>query len=158
MPNLSYGNTGQYKTLWKCQCDCGKICNITGDALQSGKTKSCGCLTTSFGEYKIETLLKEMNLPYEKEKIFSTCRFDNGKYARFDFYVNNEYLIEFDGKQHFLPEAGWGEDIKDIQLRDEFKNRWCKKYNIPLIRIDYLNENNITKENLTLATTKFRYI
>lgn len=29
---------------WKCLCDCGTICYITGKQLHSGKTKSCGCL------------------------------------------------------------------------------------------------------------------
>lgn len=29
---------------WTCQCDCGKIVNIRGYDLRSGKTQSCGCL------------------------------------------------------------------------------------------------------------------
>jgi hypothetical protein len=30
--------------LWKCRCDCGNVKTIAGNDLQSGKTKSCGCL------------------------------------------------------------------------------------------------------------------
>ena len=31
---------------WICQCDCGTIKEIRGDKLQSGHTKSCGCLNS----------------------------------------------------------------------------------------------------------------
>lgn len=151
-------NTLDGKTRWRCKCECGNIYDTTGDALQSGKSKSCGCLKTSFGEYKIAALLDELKLPYEKEKIFKSCKFETGRYGRFDFYVNNSYLIEFDGKQHFLPEAGWGEDIEIVKARDEFKNKWCKNNNIPLIRISYLNENDILPSDLILETTRYRYI
>lgn len=29
---------------WKCQCDCGKICETVAPRLKSGQTQSCGCL------------------------------------------------------------------------------------------------------------------
>lgn len=32
--------------FWICQCECGNIKEIRGDKLQSGHTKSCGCLNT----------------------------------------------------------------------------------------------------------------
>ena len=34
------------KTFWKCQCDCGNICEVRADQLKSNNTKSCGCLNT----------------------------------------------------------------------------------------------------------------
>lgn len=33
-------------SVWTCKCDCGIIKNIRGNSLQSGYTKSCGCLRT----------------------------------------------------------------------------------------------------------------
>lgn len=30
-------------TRWTCQCDCGTICEIRGEYLRNGHTKSCGC-------------------------------------------------------------------------------------------------------------------
>ena len=30
--------------LWKCQCECGNIKNISGSSLRRGYIKSCGCL------------------------------------------------------------------------------------------------------------------
>jgi hypothetical protein len=36
----SYGNV-----IWKCQCDCGKICTIAAGSLLYRGTKSCGCIS-----------------------------------------------------------------------------------------------------------------
>jgi len=30
--------------VWKCKCDCGKICYLSANALKRKNTKSCGCL------------------------------------------------------------------------------------------------------------------
>ena len=38
-------------SVWKCQCNCGKIVEILGKALRSGNTKSCGCT-------RVEKLIK----------------------------------------------------------------------------------------------------
>lgn len=40
------GKTSLGKTLWLCQCDCGRVTTATLNALCSGNTKSCGCLKT----------------------------------------------------------------------------------------------------------------
>lgn len=34
----------QVKRFWKCVCDCGSLPSVSHGALQSGRTKSCGCL------------------------------------------------------------------------------------------------------------------
>jgi len=38
---LQYGTSG---IRWKCLCDCGKYTDVSGGKLQSGHTRSCGCL------------------------------------------------------------------------------------------------------------------
>lgn len=90
------------RAIWKCQCDCGKIIEVNSQNLLSSSTLSCGCLGSSEGENIIENILKNNNIFYEKEKRFNTCFYLNkNNLARFDFFVNNSYCIEFDGKQHF---------------------------------------------------------
>lgn len=32
-----------YETVWACLCKCGKTCDVSGEHLNSGHTKSCGC-------------------------------------------------------------------------------------------------------------------
>ena len=98
------------------------ITYVTTNSLTKGDTKSCGCIK-SFGEEKISQLLRENNIFFEREKQFNNCRFpDTNKMARFDFYVNNEYIIEFDGKQHFEINNFFEQNLENIQEHDNFKN------------------------------------
>ena len=143
------------RIIWKCICDCGNECEATTIVLKSGDKQSCGCIGKSRGEDKITNILKENNILFEREKKFSTCKFPStNAFARFDFYVNNQYLIEFDGAQHFSQAHGW-EDVVETQMRDNFKNQWCKENNIPLIRIPYTHVDDIVLEDLQLNTSKF---
>lgn len=38
------GGTSPWRVYWRCQCDCGRIRDVKGSSLTSGKTQSCGCL------------------------------------------------------------------------------------------------------------------
>lgn len=143
--------------IWECKCDCGTICEKPSNALVTGGVKSCGCLI-SYGEEKIRKLLNENNIQFETQKAYDSCRFENGCLAHFDFYINNNYLIEYDGEQHFF---GWGwdsENLKIQQNRDAYKNQWCKENGIPLIRIPYTKLDTLCLEDLLLETTEFRVV
>lgn len=142
--------------VWKCQCTCGTITYVTSDNLSMNRTQSCGCLLSK-GEEKISRILSEAKIFFEKQKSFDTCVFKTGKKAKFDFYVDNKYLIEFDGIQHFESGRGWNteEKFQTLKQRDNFKNNWCKENNIPLIRIPYNHLDNLTLEDLVLDTSSF---
>lgn len=147
------------KILWKCQCDCGNIINVTTGDLTTGHIQSCGCVK-SRGQKIIIQLFLNNNIPFKTEKCFDTCRFkDTNKLARFDFYIpNRNYLIEYDGEQHYV---GWHNDEDDLFkniTHDEYKNQWCKENNIPLIRIPYWHLDKLTIEDLLLETTTFRVV
>ena len=147
------------QVVWHCKCTCGKEIDVRSYNLISGNTFSCGCLKQSHGEYLIEQLLQKNNIQYEKEKTFSSCVFNDTKQlARFDFYVNNQYIIEFDGEQHFnYTQTGWNTKEHFIKTKehDNYKNQWCKENNIPIIRIPYLHEKDICLEDLLLPTSSF---
>ena len=148
-----YGQDKTGKRMWTCKCDCcaQTIVQVRAADLKSGKTTSCGCLS-SVGEEKIAYLLTQAGIPFEKEKTFSTCRFETGGLARFDFYVNNKYLIEYDGIQHFKPTFNKLDKNAFLitQTHDNYKEQWCKDNNIPLIRISYLQLKELTLEDLLL--------
>lgn len=70
--------------------------------------------------------------------------------ARFDFYVDNKYIIEFDGKQHFEINDFFEQTLQQIKEHDNFKNEYCKNHNIPIIRIPYYKLESLTIEDLLM--------
>ena len=130
--------------FWHCVCDCGQFCEVNGTSLKRGGTKSCGRIKKSYGEDLIQTILTQSNIHFTQEQTSDDCILPSGKKARFDFYIENQYLVEFDGKQHFDPNAGQGnEKLEEIQKRDQSKNEYCHKKNIPLYRIPYIEVDNL---------------
>lgn len=143
---LERANNRRYGcAAWKCKCSCGNEIIVSGRELRTGDTQSCGCLKSA-GEAKIISLLMQYNIPFEKEKTFNNCYYlDSGYKPRFDFYVNQQYLIEFDGIQHFDKNNPWFRKDKD-----DFKTNWAKENNIPLIRIKYNQLENLSIKDLLL--------
>lgn len=150
------GSNKHNSSLWLCECECGTKKIIPSSTLIKGESNSCGCLKSK-GEWKIASLLSKNNIPFEKEYQALDCLLPSKKCAKFDFYVDNKYFIEFDGVQHFEAGSGWNTEEKLIQtqINDKIKNSWCKKNNIPLIRIKYNHYNDLTIEDLKLETSKF---
>lgn len=151
--------TTKTMSKWLCQCNfCGNTYILPTSRLST--SQGCGCQTLSAGSRKIQQLLDDNNIAYITEKTFDNCIFPKTKHkARFDFYIENKYLIEFDGIQHFEARGGWSseENLKKTQERDNFKNQWCKDNNISLIRIPYWQEKDLKIEDLLLDTTNFLY-
>lgn len=158
---IDKGECNYSSITWHCQCDCGNTHEVSGSLLRTGKVRSCGCIS-SYGEECIATICRKHSLQYEQQKTFESCRFkDTGKKARFDFYINQSYLIEFDGVQHFIcTDKDWNtlENFEQTQMRDAYKNQWCKDNNIPLIRIPYTKLDSLCIEDLMLETTQFRVV
>ena len=58
----------------------------------------------------------------------------------FDFFIDNKYVVEYDGSQHFTySDRGWDtqEHFLRVRASDIEKNAYCFKRNIPIIRIPY---------------------
>ena len=136
--------------IWECQCDCGKITEVSTNNLKQNNTMSCCCMKQSHGEYLIETILKTNNIKYKKEYVFLDLLSPKNGYLRFDFAIlddqdNVKKLIEYDGETHSINYmGGWNtkEKIKYQQLCDTLKDNYCDTHNIPLIRVSYLNKSN----------------
>lgn len=151
-----------YNECWlfvECKI-CGRNYWVKATLLQRGTTKTCGCAKLSYGETVIGQILDEHHVPYEREKTFVDCYCsDIHNKCRFDFYINETYLLEFDGLQHYMTTNGstWftEEVVETIRKRDKYKNEWCKNKNIPLIRIPYYHLENLVLDDLLLDRTKF---
>lgn len=138
-------SSGQVK--WICQCDCGNIISVRGEALKNkteNRTISCGCAHISFGELKVKEILDNNNIIYAQQQGFIDL-----PRKHFDFSILNENnqvirLIEFDGEQHYKEVPLFKEGLQRIQERDEEKNQWAREHNIPLVRIPYWERDSIT--------------
>ena len=152
-----YEGATKNRMWYKCLCDCGKYCEVSGNRLKTNHNISCGCVS-SVGEHTIEQLLIDNNIIYNKEVVLPELLAETGRRLRFDFVIYNNSgqilrIIEFDGRQHFQgPDTNyWGhstDTLESIQEKDSLKNNFCKKYNYPLIRIPYTKKNNITLDDL----------
>lgn len=156
---VSYGKNNSH-VVWKCQClnpihTNPVFCEATTTAITTKNKISCGCISSK-GEAKIIGILIENNIPFEQQKSFETCRnLKTNALLKFDFYVNNEYLIEFDGKQHFEELNNNWESLNTIKERDTIKNKWCKENNISLIRIPYWKIDTLQINDLKLEESDF---
>lgn len=152
------GSDNRGEARWLCKCECGNIISVLSSNLRSGHTTSCGCERRSRGELTIAEILSENNIPFEQE--VSLFKFANGSNARFDFYIDKKYLIEYDGETHYPYHLhGWHnkKQLESQQERDILKNQWCLDNNIPLIRIPFTALSEISIEDL-LLTENNKYI
>lgn len=136
---------------WKCKCDCGHEFLAAANQINAGRIISCGCTVASKGNLFIAQILLDNDIYFEKEKTFETCRFpDTNEKARFDFYVDNKFLVEFDGIQHFQERdiTFFRDSLQVRQEHDRYKNEWCKENNIVLKRIPYTKLGKITLEDI----------
>lgn len=148
--------TNHNKTMWLCKCQCGTETIVCSQSLVSGNTQSCGCIK-SRGEAKIANILNANKILYEKEKTFIDGISPRGGHYRFDFFINNQYVIEYDGKQHF-EDSSWGSELSSkeyAQQIDTEKNEYCKLHNIPIIRIPYTHLQDLKLSDLLLETSHF---
>lgn len=118
-------------------------------------------MRASRGEIKIEEILLENSLNFKMEYSFPGLNSDNGRPLRFDFAVFDDdgkidFLIEYQGKQHYQPSEKFGgkRGFYQQQYNDNKKRRFCLLKGIPLIEIPYTEENLI---NYDYIMTKAGY-
>ena len=115
--------------------------------LTSGNTQSCGCIISK-GEARIKRILQEANIPFISQ--WTPQDYPNQK-CKFDFYIDNKYVVEFDGPQHEGQVSGYytKEKVDALMQRDQEKNQYCLSHNIPLYRIPYEYRDKLTLALLT---------
>ena len=108
-------------------------------------------MRASRGEIKIEEILQKAGLHFEEEYIFPDLVSSSGRPLRFDFAVFDDngdidFLIEYQGKQHYEPSSKFGgtKGFYQQQFNDNKKRRFCALKEIPLVEIPYTEENLIT--------------
>lgn len=108
-------------------------------------------MRSSRGEIKIEEILDAAGLNFEEEYIFPELRSNNGRPLRFDFVIFDDdgkidFIIEYQGRQHYEPTAKFGgkKGFYQQQFNDNKKRRFCALHGFKLLEIPYTDENLIT--------------
>lgn len=124
---------------------CGHEFETNATNLISSKKVSCPICNFSKMEETIYQNLKDNNIEFIYQHKFRECR--NIRPLPFDFYLpTHNIIIEADGKQHSEITTGYFgglEGYLDRKKKDLIKNKFCRKNNIKLIRISYLEANKI---------------
>ena len=136
-------------TKLKIKCPNGHIFFAKYNNFKDSNTRCPIRSSNSKGEDKIKKYLETQKIKFYQQYRFEDCR--DERTLPFDFYLPDYNIcIEYDGIQHFEPQdfAGKGENWAEQQLlstknKDEIKSNYCKNNNIKLIRISYLEFNNI---------------
>lgn len=108
-------------------------------------------MRASRGEILIEEVLADAGLVFEEEYSFPDLRSPNGRPLRFDFVVFDDdgkidFLIEYQGRQHYEPSSKYGgkRGFYQQQFNDNKKRRFCALHDFKLIEIPYTEENLIS--------------
>lgn len=115
--------------------------------------RMCPYCNKSNGEKEIENFAIHNKLNYKTQETFDGCCYND--YLKFDMSIYNHdnkllCLIEYDGINHFEPVQFGGisleeanENLRLQKIKDSIKNEYCKVNNIRLLRISYLEYDNI---------------
>ena len=126
------------------------ICPIHGSFWQRPDNhlqgNTCGKCRMTNGEEKIKYFLESNNIKFKYQKLFEGCKSE--RKLPFDFYLPYyNVIIEYDGRQHFIPIKPWGGErgLKKIKQHDKIRNDFVKENDIKMIRIPYWEFKNINE-------------
>ena len=112
-------DTGNRKTYYVCQCDCGNVKVVRADSLISGATKSCGCIKKEQDKINLSANHKHK---MSGTRIYETWqdmkrRCYNKQNARYDRYggrgitVCDEWLNNFQSFYDWAISNGYSDDL-----------------------------------------------
>ena len=115
-------------------------------------------MRASRGEITIEEILKEAGLNFKEEYQFPDLISSTGRPLRFDFAVfddndNLDFLIEYQGIQHYEAKSKFGgySGLRKQQFNDMKKREYCRKHNIILVAIPYTDEGRLSYDYIMNA-------
>ena len=115
-------------------------------------------MRSSRGEIKIEEILKENGIPFKEEYSFPDLVTNSGRPLRFDFAIFDdegqlEFLIEYQGIQHYEAKSKFGgiSGLHKQQYNDMQKRIYCQKHDLTLVVIPYWDEARIDYDYIMMA-------
>lgn len=115
-------------------------------------------MKASRAEIKICEILDKYGIIYKEEYSFPDLTTTNGRALRFDFAVfddegNIDFLIEYQGIQHYEPKSKFGgaAGLRKQRFNDNLKRQYCKAHNIKLVEIPYWDEYRVNYDYIMTA-------
>ena len=115
-------------------------------------------MLSSRGEIKIFDILTAAGLNFEEEYSFPDLVSAKKAPLRFDFAVFDDngdidFLIEYQGIQHYEPKSKFGgiSGLRKQQYNDMLKRVYCEKHNLILIAIPYWDESRVDYDYIMRA-------
>lgn len=112
-------------------------------------------MRSSRGEIKIYEILKMNDVNFQEEYEFPALKAPSGRPLRFDFAIfdddgNLDFLIEYQGKQHYqaVGKFGGNRGLYQQKFNDNQKRKFCALHGITLVEVPYTEENIITYDYL----------
>lgn len=109
----------------------------------------------SRGELKIKDILMMNQIKFEQEYIFPELVSSNGRPLRFDFIVfdddgNIDFLIEFQGEQHYtsVDHFGGPMHLQRQKYNDSKKREFCMRKNYPLVTVPFWDYEKLNYDYL----------
>jgi hypothetical protein len=127
---------------WRCECSCGNISIVSTNALNSGNTKSCGCLRRElFIERTVThglTRTPELRKMYEcwidiKRKCYSSDRVRSASYIRKGIVLQESWVNSCEDFVEYvksLPDFGLDKSLDRINTNGNYEEgnlRWATK-------------------------------
>ncbi len=107
-------------------------------------------MKASRGQIKIFEILQQSGLEFVEQYSFPDLVSNTGRPLRFDFAVlddqhNVDFLIEYQGIQHYEPKSVFGgySGLRKQQYNDMKKREYCQQHNLTLVIIPYWDEARV---------------
>lgn len=115
-------------------------------------------MKASRGEITIHEILEKNGINFKEEYSFKDLVSSSGTPLRFDFAVFDDdgdldFLIEYQGIQHYLPKEKFGgmAGLVKQQYNDMQKRVYCQKHGINLVIIPYTDEGRLSFDYIMRA-------
>lgn len=115
-------------------------------------------MKSSRGEIKIAEILDAAGLDYKEEYSFPDLVSSSGRPLRFDFAVFDDFgeidfLIEYQGLQHYEARSKFGgaQGLYRQQYNDKQKRIYCMQHGYRLIAIPYWDESRVSYDYIMKA-------
>lgn len=130
---------------WKNKQKWSKWSHYTKDKMEGAE------MPRSRGELKIEDILVMNGMTFKTEYIFPDLVSPNGRPLRFDFAIfdddgNIDFLIEFQGEQHYTSVAHFGgkKHLFQQKYNDNKKRIYCAHNELTLVAIPHWDYDAMT--------------